>query len=85
MTSKQKVAAKNAVNVALFDIKYSNGVPITQIDAILTANGFSETEPAIYCGRDGRSHEPVGEGVFLSLSWHKMEVSGRYEIVAYVS
>jgi hypothetical protein len=85
MTSKQKKAAKNAVNTALYAINYSDGLPVTKIDGILSSNGFEETEPAIYCGREGRSHQPVGFGVYLALSWYKMEPTGRYEIVAYVS
>lgn len=85
MTSQQKKKAKSAVNESLFAIKYSDGIPINQIDAILAVNGFTQTEPAIYCGREGRSHEHVGEDVYLCLSWYKMPETGRYEIVAYVS
>lgn len=64
--------------------KYHDGLPIQQIDDILDAYDFKETEPAIYCGRDGRTNEKVGDRTWLSLSWHKMD-SGRYEVVAYVS
>ena len=51
----------------------------------MVENGFNETEPAIYCGRNGQTLENVGQRTFLSLSWHKMDVTGRYEVVAYVS
>lgn len=87
MTTAQERAARNRVNEALYQLgrEYHNGLPIAEIDAILTANGLQATEPAIYCGRDGRSNEKVGERTYLSLSWHKMEVTGRYEVVAYVN
>lgn len=39
----------------------------------------------IYTGADGRIHEDIGEGVFLTLTWHKMEVTGRFEVVAYAN
>lgn len=35
-------------------------------------------------GLDGRKHVEIGEGKWLSMSWHRME-SGRYEVVAYVN
>ena len=64
---------------------YHPSIPTSDIDNILEAAGFRPLEPAIYCGRDGRSHEQVGEKSWLSMTWHKMEVTGVYEIVAYVS
>jgi hypothetical protein len=65
-------------------LQYHDGLPIGKIDAILAANGFNETEPAIYCGREGRVSLEIGDKQWLQLSWYKME-SGRYEIVAYVA
>jgi hypothetical protein len=64
---------------------FHDSIPIYEIDCILTANGFRATEAAIWCGRDGHSNDQVGDRTWLSVSWHKMEVTGRYEIVAYVS
>jgi hypothetical protein len=74
------------VNEALYQIglKFWDYIPKYEIDSALVDNGFDATEPAIYCGRDGSIHEPVGHGKFLSLTWHKMD-SGRYEIVAYLN
>jgi hypothetical protein len=63
---------------------YHPFIPIEDIDSILTAAGFNGMEPAIFCGREGRSNEPVGEKTWLSMTWYKMP-SGNYEIVAYVS
>jgi len=84
MTNKQN---KRNANNALSELSkvYHNSIPLADIDGILTANGFNALEPAIYCGREGRSHESVGNGVFISLTWYKMELTGRYEVVAYVS
>ena len=64
---------------------YHDFIPIQQIDKILVTHGFQTTKDGIYCGCDGRSKESVGDRTELALIWHKMEVSGRYEIVAYVS
>ena len=64
---------------------YHGSIPLTRIDEILTANGFRTLEEGIYCGRDGQVNEQVGDRTYFSLSWHKMDESGRYEIVARVS
>jgi len=91
MNAATRKAMKQA-NKALYELgrTYHDGLPISTIDSILTSNGFNATEPAIYCGRDGQVIEPVSKDiprtyVYLSMSWHKMEVTGRYEIVAYLS
>lgn len=66
-------------------LRYHDGLPISEIDAILEAHGFSVLEEAIYCGRKGSAHEQVGPFTWFTMSWHKMEVTGRYEVTAYVS
>jgi hypothetical protein len=87
MTAKIESRQRSRVNADLFTLcgTYHDFLPITQIDAILKQYGFDEMEPGIYCGRDGRVNERVAERSYLSLSWHKLEVTGRYEVVAYVS
>ena len=77
---------RNRANNALHAISrtYHCGLPIAEIDSILTANGFEATEPAIYCGAEGSSHEKIGPNSWLSFTWYKME-SGRYEITTYLS
>ena len=86
MTANEERRARKQVNDQLYGLglAYHDGLPITQIDDILAANGFDKTEPAIYCGRDGRCSQIVGKYTWLSLSWHKMD-SGRYEVIAYVN
>jgi len=86
MDNKQLRKACIRVNDRLYQLGllYQHFIPIQSIDAILSEAGFNETEPAIYCGADGASHEHVGHNKYLSLTWHKME-SGRYEIVAYLN
>jgi hypothetical protein len=87
MTSKIESRQRSRVNADLFTLcsTYHDGLPIGQLDEILKLHGFNEMEPGIYCGREGRVNERVGERSFLSFSWYKMEVTGRYEVVAYVS
>jgi hypothetical protein len=85
MNKTTKKQAKTA-NEALYTLSltYHDGLPVSAIDQILVSNGFQTTEPAIYCGRDGQSHEQISENMWLSLTWHKMD-SGRYEVVAYIN
>jgi hypothetical protein len=87
MTTTEERKARSRANAKLSELGkvYHDGLALAKLDAILTENGFNTLESAIYCGRDGRSHEQVGERTWLSLTWHKMEVTGRYEIVAYLS
>ena len=78
--------ARNA-NIELYELGtvYHNSLPIQKLDCILEKWGFRPTEPAIYCGRDGQALEQVGDRTWLSFTWHKMELTGRYEVVAYLS
>jgi hypothetical protein len=79
--------ARQQANEALAALgrTYHQGLPITEIDEILTSAGFRKMEDGVYCGDEGRSHEQIGDRTWLSLSWHRMEESRRFEIVAYVS
>jgi hypothetical protein len=86
MANVNESRARNLANKMLSKLAtYHRYIPLANIDAILTAAGLQATEPAIYCGREGRSTEKVGQNTWLSLTWYKMEVTGNYEIVAYVS
>jgi hypothetical protein len=86
MTPSELKKACKRVNDKFYTLGllYHDGVPVNLIDTLLVDNGFEATEPAIYCGRDGKVHEEVGHGKWLSLTWHKME-SDRFEIVAYLN
>ena len=78
--------SRKAANKALAALpNYHESLPIGTIDAILTGNGFTATEPAIYCGREGRAAFQVGPRTFLTLTWYKMPETGRYEVVSYLS
>lgn len=88
MNAAQKRKAMKQANEGLYALThnaYTPFLPITDVDSILTAAGFNSTEPAIWCGHEGRSHEAVGFGVWLTLTWYKMPETGNYEVVAYVS
>lgn len=72
--------------------KYFSSLPIADIAAILKKNGFDpyfEDESGmegIYTGRDGKINPlQVGPKTWLALSWHKMEPSGNWEVVTYLS
>lgn len=36
-------------------------------------------------GNEGRVHVDIGNGIFMTVTWYKMDVTGKYEIVAYAS
>ncbi len=83
MDAKTERSRRTAVNRELTTLcqTYHDGLPISGIDEILDHYGFNPTEPAIYCGREGRATAQVGDHTFLLMTWFKMEQSGRYELV----
>ena len=87
MDAKTERSRRNSVNRELSNLckGYHDGLLLSQIDEVLEHYGFNAAESAIYCGREGRATAQVGEHTFLLMTWFKMEVTGRYEVVAYVS
>ena len=84
MDTKQLRKARNHVNDALYalGLMYHDSIPLYAIDCILTDNGFDPQSEGIFTGRDGRHSEEVGHGVWLHMTWHFMEVTRRWEVVA---
>jgi len=86
MTTAEERRSRSKAGKALAALpSYHPHIPVADIDRILTDAGFDPLEEAIYCGRDGRATAQVGPRTWLALSWHRMEVTGCYEIVAYLS
>lgn len=87
MTNGQEVKARRKANSALAKLgsEYHPTIPCHEINNILWMNDFRQMESGIFCGRDGQHKEQVGDRTWLSLSWHKMDVTGNYEIVVYLS
>jgi len=90
-------AAKKA-NEAIYGLihnKYFQSVPLDGLFAIVEEAGLSfdpEEKESILTGRTGKAtwdlFDPESGRAanhMLVLTWHKMETTGRYEIVAYVS
>jgi hypothetical protein len=89
-------AAKKA-NDQIYDLitnKYFQGIPVNELFAIVKRAGFRfdpEEEEFFLVGRDGKAtwqlHDDSGRAVnhMLVLTWHKMDTTGRYEVVSYVS
>lgn len=79
----------NRLNKGLRDLttnKYFERLPLCDIGNICTMHGFATDDfDGIYCGRQGRATISLGEKVWMNISWYKMDVSGRYEVVAYAS
>lgn len=91
-----KPSAKRA-NDQLYDLvnnKYFTAIPLDQIFDIVEGAGFhfdADEKQVILTGRDGKAswdlYDRPGHLAkhMLVLQWHKMDVTGRYEVVAYVS
>jgi hypothetical protein len=89
-------AAKRA-NDQIYDLvnnKYFQSIPNDQLFKIVKDAGFRfdpEEEEFILVGRDGNAtwqlHDASGRAVnhMLALQWHKMDRTGRFEVVAYIS
>lgn len=92
--------AHRKANDQLHDLitnRYFREIPLDKIFEIVEKAGFAldpEEKACILTGRTGRSTwelfnplTPGGKAVdhLLVVQWHKMETTGRYEIVAYVS
>ncbi len=88
--------AKKA-NEEIYDLlhnKYFQSIPNDELFAIVRRAGFRFDpleEEFILTGREGKAtwqlHDETGREVnhMLVLTWHKMDRTGRYEVVAYVS
>ena len=90
-------AAKKA-NDAIYDLihnKYFQSVPLDRLFGIVEESGLNfnpDEKASILTGRTGKAtwdlFDPESGRAanhMLVLNWHKMENTGRYEIVAYVS
>jgi hypothetical protein len=89
--------ALKRANDQIFDLvnnKYFQSIPNDQLFEIVKKAGFRfdpEEEEFILVGRDGKAtwqlHDDAGREVnhMLVVQWHKMDRTGRYEVVAYVS
>lgn len=68
------------------NVIYFKFIPLDVIANILVRYGVNASPlDGIYCGADGQSTAQVCQNLWIHLTWHKMEVSGKYEIVCYIS
>lgn len=79
---------------ALTHGQYFSAIPLDRIYDIVERAGFAfdaEEQQCMLCGRDGRATWELfasdGRALnhMLVVEWHKMDVTGRYEVNAYVS
>ncbi len=90
-------AAKKANNT-IYDLihnRYFHGIPLDQLFAAVEEAGLRfdpEEKAVILTGRDGKASWDLFDAEsghpadhMLVLNWHKMDRTGRYEVVAYVS
>jgi hypothetical protein len=93
MTKQTAVSRANRTLHELASNKYHSAVPLDRIYDAVESVGLTidpEERACILCGREGRAAwdlfwegKPAKQA--LVLTWYKMDVTGRYEVVAYVS
>lgn len=81
---------RKSANAALYEANRiywpSLGSAIDLVREILTAHGFNtEGFDGFYCGLDGRHSCQVGPKTWALVAWHKMEVTGNFELTSYVA
>jgi hypothetical protein len=99
LAARSRGGARGAkwANDQIYDLvnnKYFQSIPNDRLFEIVKRAGFRfnpEEEEFILVGRDGKAtwqlHDATGREVnhMLVLQWHRMDKTGRYEVVAYVS
>ena len=73
--------------------QYFSAIPLDRIYDIVEGAGFTfdaEEKFCILCGREGRAtwelfYKDRPANRMLVITWYKMDITGRYEVVAYVS
>jgi hypothetical protein len=85
-TKTKRLVAELNEQLTPINRTYHTGMPLRTVISVVV--GFDlNAEPiqkALY-GDNGQMHVEIGQDIFLNLSWHRMEASGNYEIVAYAS
>jgi hypothetical protein len=97
-TRKTLKRDKDAVNDFLAKLTHNTffeAIPVSAILDFMHEHGFSAEDPQeeefILCGREGRMttiyrhRDSERQRFSWVLTWHKMDVSGRYEVVSYLS
>jgi hypothetical protein len=93
----RRAAAAKVANDRLYDLtnnRYFSSIPLSEIFDVVEQAGFRldpEEKECFLVGRDGAAtwdlYGQPGEALdhMLVLTWHKMDGTGRYEVVVYVS
>jgi hypothetical protein len=81
-----RTARRLNVELAKLGRSYYDHLPIVRISNLVEEWGFSaEDLEGIYCGHEGRTHQSIGDGKFIVITWARVGDRGRFEIVSYVS
>ncbi len=92
---KSALRAANDALAELLHPTYFSAIPLDRIydsveDAGLQFEGGSDEKQCILCGREGRASwelrfadQPIKQTLWIT--WHKMETTGRYEVIAAVT
>jgi hypothetical protein len=91
MTPAEKRQAKRGIEKGLEPVNriYHRTLAdaMHEISQVLERNRLDaqEFEHQHASGNEGRLNAPVGNGFHITMTWHRMDVSGKYEIVCYMN
>jgi hypothetical protein len=98
MVAAERKSINKDIGKLLKPNMYFNEIPLDDLMDICSHHGYIVVDEegnrwsGFICGREGTAYFDLNNGISktpvanakLCLQWYKMEVSGRYEIIAYV-
>lgn len=95
VATTKTILSKINIRFAEFGHRYFSLIPLADLFAVCAEFGLvavqEDGEPwsGLLCGAEGRAvielRRENEQSRWLSLSWYRLEVTGRYEVTAYVS
>ena len=97
MANANRTTTRNRINKGFSAriASYENEVPMSTIMEVVAEHGGMCVDEAgdkwsgFFCGADGQASIEVKfqemKSMWVNISWHKMEHSGRYEMVVYIT
>jgi len=81
-----KSARKVNVELARMGRTFYDHLPIVAVSNLVEEHGFTaDALEGIYCGHEGRVHQPIGHGKYIQINWCRIGDNNRFELNCYVS
>ena len=87
-SARTEASRANRLRKALSEIGrayHDSACPEALVLAVAELGFDGRALDGIYCGRDGRAEHRISPKVTLVHVWHRMEVTGRYEVTCYLA